>query len=66
MGYRSDPTANRALGSINREWNRMAKLAERIRRDPWSDWALRESRRFTGIFRRLLTDPVKPSRQQDE
>ena len=56
MSYRSDPTANQALGAVNREWSRMVKLAVRIRENPYSEWARRESRRFTGIYRRLLTD----------
>lgn len=54
MSNRSDPTANHAIGAVSREWDRMAKLAEQIRRDPCSDWAQRQRRRFTGIFRRLL------------
>lgn len=52
----NDPTANQALGSIQREWNKMAKLAEKIRTSRDLDWAFRESRRFTGIFARLLDD----------
>ena len=54
MPYRSDPTANQALVNISREWNRMARLAERIHRNPNSDWAMQQRRRFTGIYRRLL------------
>jgi len=54
---RRDPTAEHAIGSVNREWKQMKELAIRIRdsRDPV--WADRESRRFTGIYARLLTDP---------
>lgn len=59
MPYRSDPTANQALGNISREWNRMAKLAERIRRNPESDWAMQQRRRFTGIYRRLLDEALE-------
>lgn len=61
MRYCSDPTADQALGSVSRQWNRMAKLALEIRKDPYSEWAERESRRFTGIFKRLLTDPIDES-----
>lgn len=50
----NDPTANQALGSVQREWNRMAQLAARIRESRDVEWAIRESRRFTGIFARLL------------
>ncbi len=56
MYHRSDPTADQAIGSISREWSKMSRLAERIQKDPWSDWSVEQSRRFTGIFRRLLTD----------
>ncbi|MBQ8159930.1 MAG: hypothetical protein IJ083_04185 [Clostridia bacterium] len=57
MAYHSDPTANIALGSVNREWQRMVHLAVRIRRNPEMASAEAE-RRFTGIYRRLLTDPL--------
>ena len=56
MNHRSDPTANAAIGSVQREWERLAKLAERIRLEPCSEWSLRQKRRFTGIYRRLLDD----------
>ena len=58
MRHYNDPTANQALSAVDREWKQMAKLAERIHRDPYSDWAIRASRRFTGIFARLLDDPA--------
>ena len=56
MYHRSDPTADQALGAVFREWNKMERLAEQIRKDPWSDWSLAQSRKFTGIFKRLLTE----------
>lgn len=59
MHHYSDPTANQALGNISREWNRMAKLAERIRRNPYSDWAMQQRRRFTGIYKRLLDEALE-------
>ncbi len=52
-----DPTAGQAIGSVTREWKRQARLAARIRRDPYSEWSKRQSRQFQGIYRRLLTDP---------
>lgn len=55
----SDPTANQAIGSINHQWKKMARLALKIRTSPDSEWAQRESRHFTGIFKRLLTDPIE-------
>lgn len=63
--YYNDPTANQAIGSVQREWNRMAALAEEIRTTRDIDWALRESRRFTGIFARLLTEPTVKARPGD-
>ncbi len=56
---RRDPTADWAIGSANREWERMRKLALRIRESNSPVWLDRESWRFTGIFRRLLTDPIE-------
>lgn len=58
MHHYSDPAANQALGNVSRELNRMAKLAERIRRDPYSDWAMQQRRRFTDIYRRLLDEAL--------
>ena len=56
MNHR-DPTADMAIGNVNREWSRMMKLAVRIRLNPQyqTPEALRE---FSGIYRRLLTDPL--------
>jgi len=59
MNHRADPTANTAIGSVSREWNQMVRLALRIRQSDNSEWAQRESRRFTGIYKRLLTDPLE-------
>ena len=58
-GYR-DRTSDAAVGSVNREWKRMVELALKIRkRNCNSDWAYEQEKKFTGIFRRLLTDPVE-------
>lgn len=56
MYYRSDPTANLAIGKITREWNKMAKLVAEIREDPYSEWAEIQRRKFTGIYKSLLVD----------
>lgn len=56
MSYHSDPTANRALGAISKEWNQMVRLAERIKKNPNTEWAEQQRRRFTGIYKRLLDD----------
>ena len=59
MNY-SNPTANRAIGSVNREWNNMVSLAYRYRMDPDLLNRLRIPEAvFTGIYRRLLTDPIE-------
>ena len=58
MGYRySDPTANNAIGSVDREWRYMERLAKTIRESKNTDWAEAQKQKFTGIFARLLTDP---------
>ena len=53
----SDPTANQAIGAVNREWNKMLSLAIRIRQSPQLLTA-KADQEFTGIYRRLLTDPL--------
>ncbi|MBR4458396.1 MAG: hypothetical protein IKS31_05505 [Clostridia bacterium] len=59
MSWHSDPTADRAIGNLTREWKRMTALAVRIRENPDTDWAERQSRLFVGIYSRLLTDPIE-------
>lgn len=55
-----DPTAYRAIGAAEKEWLAMAKLAYRYRTNPGSTSSILEPHRiFTGIFRRLLTDPLE-------
>lgn len=57
--YLSDPTANKAVGSVNREWTRMVALAYRYRTDPKVfDQLQTQETVFTGIYQRLLTDPI--------
>lgn len=57
MSNHSNPTANQAIGAVNREWNRMFSLAVRIRRNPQL-LNPEVEQAFTGIYRRLLTDPL--------
>ena len=57
MNHR-DPTGDRATGTVNREWNRMVRLAIRIRQNPQKMNPGAEHA-FTGIYRRLLTDPLE-------
>ena len=54
MDNHRDPTANAAVGAVNREWKRMVRLAISLRkanREPDAD----ERRLFTGIYRQLLS-----------
>ena len=64
MSHYSDPTANRAMGSINREFSRLEKKAKNLCR------LLDEGRisqgefdaahsQFTGIFRHVLDNAKK-------
>lgn len=56
----SDPTANRAIGSVNQEWEDKLCLAYRFRSDSKVANQFPEPEKvFTGIYRRLLTDPIK-------
>ena len=60
MYTHSDPTANRAIGAAEREWKRMVRLAFRFRTDPKAAGRFGDPRQiFTGIFSRLLTDPLE-------
>lgn len=56
----SDPTANRAIGLANKEWEQILCLAYRYRTDPQVERQILEPETvFRGIYRRLLTDPIK-------
>ncbi len=62
--YRN-PTAEQAIGAMNKEWTQMARLALQIRegrKNP--SWVEENSKRFTGIFRRLLEDPIDEVRKE--
>lgn len=57
--YRNDPTANAAIGAIDRELRRKAAEAAKLREKKLRGELTREEerearRRFTGIFRRLI------------
>lgn len=64
MSKYSDPTANMALGNINREFSRLEKKARRLRQryeeGRLSEAALlRAQENFTGIYRHVLTNVMK-------
>ena len=65
MGYYSDPTAARAIGAADRELRRMTRLAYRYRTEPAFASRFRDdpARIFTGLFSRLLTDPLDELRE---
>ena len=57
MALYRDPTANTAIGAVGREWKQMVKLALFLRktnREP----SEKERIRFTGIYSRLLSEPI--------
>lgn len=55
----SDHIAEDAIGSASREWREMACLALKIRNGRCNPiWADQQLEKFTGIFKRLLTDPI--------
>ena len=60
MAHYSDPTANRALGGINREFSRLEKKAKKLRR-LWKEGKISDAElaaaqsQFTGIYRHVLT-----------
>ena len=69
MRYYSDPTANRALSGINREFSRLEKKAKALRKR-WeagelSDEALEKAQaQFTGIYRHVLTNVLNEQQQE--
>ncbi len=54
-GAYPDPTANQAIYNVSVEWNKMRRLAIRLRLNGEEP----DPELFTGIFRRLLTDPLE-------
>lgn len=59
-----DPTCSSSVGRLNNEWREMVFLAIRIREGklrPWEDEST-ERQKFTGIYKRLLTDPIEELR----
>ena len=54
-GAHPDPTANQAIYNVSAEWNRLRNLAIRLRLNGEEP----DPELFTGIFRRLLTDPLE-------
>ncbi len=62
-----DPSAEQAVVKVNKEWVRMAKLAVAIREGYGDPLRLEPQRElFTGIFKRLLEDPIEYVKQLTE
>ena len=58
MAVHRDPTANAAVGAVGREWKRLVRTAITLRktnREPSEE----ERSLFTGIYGRLLTEPIE-------
>lgn len=71
MIHYSDPTAARALGGINREFNRLEKKAKKLRklRDEGkiSPASLERAQdQFTGIYRHVLTKVLNGDYDKNE
>lgn len=55
MATHSDPTANAAIGAVNREMRQMVRRAVSIRKTN-RKLTPEEEQLFTGIYRQLLTE----------
>ena len=65
MRDHKDKTAETAIGDVNKEWRYMAKLALELRGGHCNPvWANEQEKLFTGIFKRLLTDPIEEVQKQ--
>ena len=69
--YYSDPTANRALSGINREFNRLEKKAKKLRQlfkegKINEDDLQRAQTQFTGIYRHVLTHVLNQKEDGEE
>lgn len=59
MGAYNNYTMTRAIGRAQGEWKYMVRLALRIREGRLKpEEAEQEKKKFTGIYKRLLTDPM--------
>ncbi|MBE6921259.1 MAG: hypothetical protein E7468_06845 [Ruminococcaceae bacterium] len=68
MSYYSDPTAAKALGSINREFSRLEKKAKKLRErfeagEITAADLERAQAQFTGIYRHVLTHVLAEERE---
>lgn len=65
MRDHTDHTADDAIGRAHKEWRRMAAVAVKIRQNRCNpEWADEQLKSFTGIYKRLLTDPIEEVQMQ--
>ena len=61
--YYSDPTANAAIGAVDKELNRMRKNAARLKMLRWQGRLSAEEaaarKQFVGIYRRVLEEVLR-------
>ena len=59
-------TFDEAFGNVNREWKQMASLAVKLRTQTRLNPIFVEEKEklFTGIYKRLLTDPIDEVQQE--
>lgn len=65
MAVHRDPTANAAVGAVGREWRRLVRTAIRLRRTN-RELSEEEKSLFTGIYGRLLTEPIESLEKLNE
>lgn len=59
-----DRTMDEAMSRVNREWRQMSRLALAIRtRNDHPAWINEKIKLFTGIYKRLLDDPIDEVRK---
>ena len=59
MKGKRDFTADHAVGHVAKEWRSMASLAIKVREGRANpSWIEEQRKKFTGIFKRLLDDPM--------
>lgn len=71
MAFHSDPTANAAIGSINREFSRFEKKAKRLRKLLNEGKITQEDIKnaqseFTGIYRHVLNNVLKEDQNEND
>lgn len=70
MSFHSDPTANAAIGSINREFTKFEKKAKRLRKllkegKIKQDDIEKAQSQFTGIYRHILKNALKDDTKEN-